>query len=206
MIGPQNKNRSAVTDALFPLRGGAMFIFILACLFLGACSSDIEDHNSLMMSDDMTQALGGMTLRESHNGILRWIMIADSAFQVADDEPTELIRLHIDFYNATGDTITSWLSSLTGEIDENTRMMVARDSVVVETRDGKILETEELFWDEQNSEVVSDYFVRITTGESIMTGIGFRSDPELNSCRILSEVQAEMFEDDEGLRGIEGNR
>jgi len=187
-------------------RGFSMLLIIAMLLFQVVCSSDNQGQSPLELGDDLSQALGGMALRESQNGVLKWVMTADSAYQVSDEEPTQLIRLHIDFYNETGDTITSWLSSLSGEIDEKTKKMVARDSVIVETKDGKTLETEELYWDEVENQVVSDYFVRITTGESIMTGIGIKSDPQLNSCQILSDVEAEMYEDDQGLQGIESNR
>ena len=129
--------------------------------------------------------------------------IGKTDFDISDIEPTQLIKIHIDFYNEAGDSITSWLDALNGEIEETSRRMMARDSVVVVTRDGKMLETEELRWDNNLNKVVSDLFVKFTTGRSIITGIGMRSDPELSNCEILSDVQAEVYEGDDGLENFQ---
>jgi LPS export ABC transporter protein LptC len=185
------------------MTGRIAMLILLAMLIISGCSTNQESQAPQLSNEEPSHALGGMVLRESQAGLLRWVMAADSAFQISEAEPTQLIRIHIDFYNDTGDTITSWLDAENGEIDESTRRMVARDSVVVLTRDGKKLETEELRWDNDLSKVVSDMFVKFTSSKSIVTGVGMRSDPALNNCEILSDVEIEVYEDDEELEQIQ---
>ena len=58
------------------------------------------------------------------------------------------------------------------------------------TPEGNRLETEELHWDRKQDRVYSDVFVRLTRAKDVLTGVGFRSDPNLRSYEILKDVRA----------------
>jgi len=142
------------------------------------------------------QVVAGMVLRESQGGRLSWVLRADSAFYYGEGERTRLRGVHVDFYNTTGDSVRSRLTAREGEMDPIKRDLVARDSVDVRTHDGTRLETEELRWVQETEQVVSDRFVRLTRGRSVVTGIGIESDAALKTYRILSHVAGELREED----------
>jgi LPS export ABC transporter protein LptC len=109
---------------------------------------------------------------------------------------TVLSGIKVDFYNDRGDSVRSWLTAREGQIDPETRDLIARDSVVVWTRDGDMLETEELRYDHGLEKVVSDCFVRLTRGQSVLTGIGIESDAQLRRYVIRSQVEGDLHEED----------
>ena len=61
-----------------------------------------------------------------------------------------------------------------------------------------MLETESLVWVEKLEEIHTEDFVRFIKGEDILTGYGFRSDPDLKNVEIMKDVKA-FIRDEEGL-------
>jgi LPS export ABC transporter protein LptC len=164
-------------------------------LYAGGCES--ERNQSIVESPaGPMQVVEQMTLRESQAGHLRWVLRADSAMVYEENERTLLRGVHVDFYGGERDTIRSTLTAREGEVDMHTRKLIARRDVVIRTAEGHSLETEELHWDPELGKVFSDRFVRLTRGESVLTGMGIESDPELHSYAIRSEVQGEVREED----------
>lgn len=148
------------------------------------------------------QVVEGMKLRETKAGILRWILYADTAYHYGEGELTRLVGVRVDFYHEAGDSIKSSLTAREGELDPETRDLVARDSVRVMTDEGSLLETELLRWDQATEQVVSDQFVRLTRGDTIVTGVGIETDAALKTYRICSEVEAEHRDADGDLEGF----
>jgi LPS export ABC transporter protein LptC len=170
---------------------------------LGACGEEPHgDAPALHAAGEPTQVVEGMTLRESDAGRLRWVLEADSALAFGQGAPTRLYGMHVDFYNTAGDSIRSTLTAREGEIGDKQEDLIARGRVVVRTALGHTLETEELRWDRAGGKVVSNRFVRLTKGGSVLTGIGIESDPELRSYRILSEIEAGVREGEPILDGF----
>lgn len=163
---------------------------------LAGCQSEPAKQFREGAEGEPVQAVEQMTLRESEAGHLRWVLAADSALVYGAEENTLLRGVHVDFYNAAGDSITSTLTAREGSVDANTRMLMARGQVVIRSREGHCLETEELRWDPEVGKIVSDRFVRLTKGASVLTGVGIESDPELRAYAIRAEVQGELREED----------
>jgi len=162
------------------------------------CSCQSEGGREVSSTSEAVplQVVEQMTLRESRAGKLRWCLVADSALTFAGEDRTLLCGVHVDFYNDSGDSIRSCLTALEGEVDEKIGDLFARGTVVIITRDGHKLETEELRWDNDLEKVVSDCFVRLTKGESVVTGVGIESDAELRSYTIRSQVEGSLQEED----------
>ncbi|MCK4303788.1 MAG: LPS export ABC transporter periplasmic protein LptC [Candidatus Eisenbacteria sp.] len=179
---------------------GWLALFLVLCA--GACEPE-QSHRTVPLSEDVPiQAIKGMTLRESHGGKTRWVLDADSAMHY-ENQRTLLLGVTVAFYNDAGDSIRSWLSAREGEVDPHTRDLVARGSVVVRTRDGDRLETEELRYEQAIDKIVSDCFVRLTRGESVITGIGIETDAALKSYVICSDVEGDLYEEDQPPEGLE---
>jgi LPS export ABC transporter protein LptC len=68
--------------------------------------------------------------------------------------------------------------------------MEARGNVVVVTKDGRRLLTEQLRYDPSRNEVSSDVAFTLTEPQRSVEGVGFIADPNLNNIRILSAARA----------------
>ena len=175
-------------------------VLALAAALAAGCAHEADQAGSRSEEGLPQQVVADLVLRESKAGRLSWVLRADSAFYYGEGERTRLRGVQVEFYNATGDSVRSRLTAREGEMDPVRRDLVARDSVDVRTHDGTRLETEELRWVQETEQVVSDRFVRLTRGQSVVTGVGIESDAALRTYRILSQVAGELREEDgEGI-------
>jgi len=71
-----------------------------------------------------------------------------------------------------------------------------RDSVVVVNENKDMLETELLFWNQQNDLIYTDRFVKITNVDQVIQGFGFESDSHLRH-RKIKKVSATIYFPDE---------
>ncbi len=178
-------------------RLGSVLLVGGACLAALGCGSEEETHSpSRAEGGGPTRIVEGITLKESRVGKPRWVLRADSALTFAGDERTILLGIEVLFYDESGDSVRSRLRAREGEVDADSKDLIARGNVIVETDEDQRLETEELRWDSQKEKVVSDKAVRIVDGGSVLTGIGIESDADLSSYKILSHVQGSIREQD----------
>ncbi len=64
--------------------------------------------------------------------------------------------------------------------------------MVVVTNDGRRLETEELFFDNETQLIHNDVFDRFTRDGDVVTGIGLEATPDLEYIEIKQRVEAEV--------------
>lgn len=91
--------------------------------------------------------------------------------------------IHVNFYDSLGQPGSN-LTSKYAIYHQDDRLWEASDSVVVINSDGKILETELLFWNEKEERIYSPTFVKITTTEDVTHGEGFEADQAFEVMRI----------------------
>jgi LPS export ABC transporter protein LptC len=168
---------------------------ILVLLLPSACTSPSQaPANRKETGRSPVQSFENMELRETSDGKLEWILRAKRATRDAVSEPTRLDSLRVDFYQGT-DRVRSVLTSDSGRVDTQKGVLIAMGRVVVVTREGSRLETEELSWNRKTARVSSEQFVRLIRGRDVLTGTGFRSDPNLVSYEILKDVRASVREE-----------
>ena len=63
-----------------------------------------------------------------------------------------------------------------------------RDSVVVINELNEKLETELLFWNQEKDLIYTDRFVKMTSADELIQGIGFESDSHLTKRKIFKET------------------
>ena len=78
----------------------------------------------------------------------------------------------------------------------NNNLWELRDSVVVINEQNEKLETELLYWNQEKDLIYTDRFVKITTENEVMQGIGFESDSHLTK-RKIKKVTADIYPSDE---------
>jgi LPS export ABC transporter protein LptC len=88
----------------------------------------------------------------------------------------------VDFYK-TGEKVST-LTGNRGKVFDATKDIEIYDSVVVVNKEGSILKTSKLFWNNKLQKVSTDVFVKITTPKEDIEGIGFESDQNLKNYTI----------------------
>jgi len=91
--------------------------------------------------------------------------------------------LRVNFYTESGET-GSVLTSLFGEIDNESGNIVVRDSVkLVNLADNRTLETEELFWNKGEDSIYTNKSVVITSSDMIISGMGAWTTPAFDTAQ-----------------------
>jgi LPS export ABC transporter protein LptC len=99
------------------------------------------------------------------------------------------------FYDGN-DEPSGHISAKFGRYFEAKHLWEVRDSVVALNEKNELLETELLFWDEENDLIYTDKFVKITQKDQIIRGYGLESDPRFLKW-IIKNVTATLYMDDE---------
>jgi LPS export ABC transporter protein LptC len=170
---------------------------LLAVSLLLSCDGVDEGGGNVYTEDVPDQEFSDFTTVESDSGIVKWVLSApvarvyNASKLLVTDDP------RIEFYNEDG-TLASVLLAKKGEYNQVTHDLTALGDVVVTSSEGYMLETESLVWVEKLEEIHTEDFVRFIKGEDILTGYGFRSDPNLKNVEIMKDVKA-YIRDDEGF-------
>lgn len=142
------------------------------------------------LPDSADQVIIGMFTVITDAGVRRAELRSDTALMYEDNTRTELRKVNAVFFTATG-TKDATLTSREGTYNMRLGTMQARGDVVVVSTAGRRLTTPELKYDPGRNEVSSDSAFRLTMPDGrVLSGIGFISDPDLNSVRILKAPKA----------------
>lgn len=166
------------------------FLLILIILSFGGCSSDQDTANKKpvgKLNRIPSQESWNSDFKVTENGLLKAIIFAKRTRKFADKRETLMDTLKVDFYDEFGIKTTT-LTSFYGQIDDQSKNMFARDSVVAFNEDGTTLETEELHWNNKTKKITTEKFVTITTKDEIIQGYGFESDQNLKNYEIFEPV------------------
>jgi LPS export ABC transporter protein LptC len=99
--------------------------------------------------------------------------------------------VRVDFFDEHG-VQSSELTAREGEIQQQTRNMVARGDVVLQTTEGTRMSTQEIRFLNKEQKIVSpiEQQVRVERRGDVLTGYGFESDPDLRHFEFKRRVQA----------------
>lgn len=136
------------------------------------------------LADSADQVMYNARFNLTDAGLSRAELTADSAFFFDENTRVELRNVATTFFTTEG-ARDAYLTSKRGTYNSRRGDMVARDSVIVVTEEGRRLVTPELKYDQSLNQISSDSaFVLTEPGRSV-AGIGFRSDPNMQNVRIL---------------------
>lgn len=88
----------------------------------------------------------------------------------------------VDFYK-NGEKVST-LTGKRGKVLDATKDIEIYDSVMVVNKEGSVLKTSKLYWNNKLQKVSTDVFVKITTPKEDIEGIGFESDQNLKNYSI----------------------
>ncbi len=133
-----------------------------------------------------------MTTDIRERGALRARVHGDTAYTWEDSARTRLVPLEADLLDANG-TMTARLTAAEGELDLDTRRMVARGGVVLAAvADDRRLLTEELHYDPARGRIWSDVPTVLFRDDLRLEGSGFRADESLTEIELLGSTAEEL--------------
>ncbi|OFX43160.1 MAG: LPS export ABC transporter periplasmic protein LptC [Bacteroidetes bacterium GWA2_30_7] len=102
-----------------------------------------------------------------------------------EEEPFVLFPkgIHVYFFNSKKE-IESELQANYAKYFEKKKLWEARDDVRTINEKCDLLNTEQLFWNENKETIYSDKFVKITTAEEVLFGDGFESNQNFTKYQI----------------------
>lgn len=161
----------------FILTAGIAGLFFAA--MLPSCKNDVQT----VLSLDVVDTLPEMTARDVQIIYSEKAMVKiklESPLLVNKTEEENLLLFPEGFIVYFYDSAMNVQSTITADYGisyEKKKLMEARHNVVVENleKDQK-LNTEELFWDREKQLIYSNKFVKLTTGEQVITGDGLTSE------------------------------
>jgi LPS export ABC transporter protein LptC len=163
-----------------------MRLLFLFSVFLISCTNDpklVQD----FVSDKLQaiEQIKGAELLHTENGKIKVKIVAGKIERFQNSQPQLIFSEHLEvyFYNDSSQ-LQSTLMADNASIDEENKIMLAKENVVLISSDAKKLETDELVWDEKQNTIYTDKKVKITTGKEIIYGEGFISNPDFTEYSI----------------------
>lgn len=159
--------------------------FIAICTLLSACDNKFVPPKTNLNSEDMPeQESWNSSVAFSDSGKVKAILRAGH-IMVFNKKGYTLIDsgAKVDFYRDK--VLVSTLTSRRGKVLEPSKNIEIFDSVVVINKEGSILKTQKLFWDNATQKVSTDEYVKIKTPKEEVEGTGFVSDQNLKNYTIF---------------------
>jgi LPS export ABC transporter protein LptC len=166
---------------------------LLAAGFLGALMAGCSGGKKLSASGTTGELpdseVDDFSVTETDSGRTQWMLFSKHAATYQARDLVLARSLRIDFFDALG-VKSSELVAREGELYQRTRDMVARGSVVLLTTEGWRMSTEEMHFLNSHHRITSDKLVRVEKEGTILEGVGFESDPNLEHFEFQHQIRA----------------
>lgn len=156
---------------------------------LAGCSGGKKVSGSGAAGELPDNEVEDFTVTETDSGRTQWTMFAKSAATFSARDLVTARTVRIDFFDETG-AKSSELVAREGELYQRTRDMVARGQVVLQTVEGWRMSTEELHFSNSRNRIFSDLLVRVEKEGSVLEGVGFEGDPNLEHFEFRGDIRA----------------
>ena len=163
-----------------------MRIILVFLVFL-SCTNDPKVVQKFILRKELPiEQIKEAELIQTENGNIKVRIVANTINRFQNSQPELIFSNHfvVTFYTDSS-KVQSILKAENASIDEQKKIMIASENVILESSDAKKLETEELVWDEMSNKVYTDKKVKITTGEKVIFGEGFISNPDFTEYSII---------------------
>ena len=174
-----------------------MRIILFFFLFL-SCTNDPNVVQGFVSGKEFPiEQIKEAELIQTEKGNIKVKIVANTISRFQNRQPELIFSDHliVTFYNDSSN-IQSILKAENASIDEEKKIMIASNSVILES-DEKKLETEELVWDEVSNKIYTGKKVKITTGKEVIFGEGFISNPDFTEYSIIKIHGSLNFDSEE---------
>ena len=161
-----------------------LFLFFLVVLF--SCTNDPKLVQDFVRDNKQpVEQIKGAVLLHTEKGKVKVKVVANNIERFQDIQPALIFsnKLEVHFYNDSSQ-LQSTLKADDASIDEETKIMLAKNNVILISVNDKKLETDELLWDENRNKIYTNKKVKITTGKEVIFGEGFTSTPDFKKYSI----------------------
>jgi LPS export ABC transporter protein LptC len=166
-------------------------VFIPGVLFLlmtvSACKNDPKDINALIGKNQMREDRAkDVTFIYSTQGKVKARIFAHDFIHNEDATPPYADfknGMKAEFYNDSG-AVTSTLTAGYARYYEKEGNVLIRDSVVIVSKKGEQLNTEELIWNQKIAKFFTEKFVKITTPTQVTYGDGLEANQDFTEYQI----------------------
>ncbi len=169
---------------IFTNQRNLILLINLFIAFLCNCPSNKQSNSTKNLP---TQIIYNFKLYESTTGSKLYLVTAQKAYVYNQQQKIEVENPYVVFFDDNG-FINSTLRSLNGCVNTANSNLVARDSVIVKTKDSTFLYTDSLLWDNQAQLIITDAWVNIESKQGNIAGQGLISDAALKKIEIKSSV------------------
>ncbi len=157
-------------------------------LLLWSCENNRSDIMALTLPKLLpSQSGSGVTMIYTDSANLKLVLKAPKmlTFEKNVTEPFTILPkgVMVGFYNTKG-KLDATLKANYGVRYQYRRRMEVKYNVELVNKNGEILNTEHLVWDEVTKKMTSDAFVKITTADKIIMGKGIESNQDFTSYQI----------------------
>ena len=163
-----------------------MRLFLLFIFIITSCTNDPKLVQDFVRDKKQpVEQIKGALLLHTEKGKVKVKVIANNIERFQEIQPSLIFSnyLEVHFYNDSSQ-LQSTLKADDASIDEETKIMLAKNNVILISFDDKKLETDELLWDENRNKIYTDKKVKITTGKEVIFGEGFTSTPDFKQYSI----------------------
>ncbi len=160
---------------------------VLAGMFVSGCVTDLEEVERVTSYGTLPlQTIRDSRITYTDSGRTSFVIEAGKIERFPSEERpwddfSEGVKVtSYDYFGNIESELTS--ERATNYTEEN--IMIAKDSVILKNKEGKMLNTEELTWDGNDGKIYTDKFVKITTLTEILYGDGLEAEEDFSSYEI----------------------
>jgi LPS export ABC transporter protein LptC len=169
-------------------RAGLLAFCAVAVAIAAGCSrqgtAPPVKQSGASMADSAEQVMLNVRSLLTDRGVSRGEMLADSAYVFDDGTRFELRKVRVTFNTSTG-TKNGTMSADRGRYSTAQQILEGFGNVIVTTTEGKRLTSPHLKYNQAINEVSSDTSFTMVEPGRTLSGIGFRSDPQLTNVIVL---------------------
>ncbi len=165
-----------------------LWILLTPALVLSGCKNEISDIRALTDTQHLPiQTSYHATYTLSEHGKVTHLLYATQLEQYQGEEEVIIASggVKVIFYD-TLETEEARLTAKEGLYSAQKKQIIAKDSVVLTSKQGEQLETEELIFQEDSARIYTNKFVKITTANgSVLYGNGLESNDSFTKWHIV---------------------
>jgi LPS export ABC transporter protein LptC len=165
-------------------------LLLLSLMLLGSCANDTKVQPAVVPTvipeEEPSQVSFDAQMKFSNEGLPRATLSA-GRIRVYDKRRQTVLdsSVRVDFFDREGKH-SSVLTARWANINDQTKYMVAYDSVKIVSDSGTTVYTDSLTWNNETQQITSPANVKIVEKSGrVTTGRGFESDQSLSNYKIL---------------------
>ena len=174
-----------------------IFLIIISLVIIIQCNSDKDNLDSASGTNQFSELpdteIYDFSYKYTKRDRMIWELHSKKAAIYNKNELIKIIGVNLIFYK--NNNIDTKVESKFGKILEKQKFLTAISNVVLTTKDGDVLYTDILHWDNNKQLLFTDEYVKIikNNGEKI-EGVGMEADNNLEKLIIKHDVTGEFYE------------